>query len=93
MTTHAAMLDPTSERAPTARARQARPASFAGRGIPGVGVATTGFTQAAASQSKSLGFGPALVFVAHPIQDRSDDELQALADQALDKLLEALSNS
>ena len=65
-------------------------ADLEGRGIPGVGVATTEFVQAAASQSKSLGFDPALVFVAHPIQDRSDDELRALADQALDKILEAL---
>ncbi len=68
-------------------------ADLEGRGIPGVGVATTEFVQAAASQSKSLGFDPALVFVAHPIQDRSDEELQALADQALDKLLQALSKS
>ena len=66
-------------------------ADLEGRGIPGVGIATTEFVQAAASQSKSLGFDPALVFVAHPIQDRSDDELRALADQALDQLLKALS--
>ncbi len=68
-------------------------ADLEGRGIPGVGIATTEFVQAAASQSKSLGFDPALVFVAHPIQDRSDDELRALADQALDQLLKALSAS
>ena len=66
-------------------------ADLEGRGIPGVGVASTEFVQAAASQSKSLGFDPALVFVAHPIQDRSDDELRALADQALGPLLKALS--
>ena len=66
-------------------------ADFEGRGIPGVGVASTEFIQAAAAQSKSLGFDPALVFVAHPIQDRSDDELRALADQALGKILQALS--
>ena len=65
-------------------------ADLEGRGIPGVGVATTEFVQAAASQSKSLGFDPALVFVAHPIQDRSDDELRALADQALEPILRAL---
>lgn len=66
-------------------------ADLEGRGLAGVGVATTEFVQAAASQSKSLGFDPALVFVAHPIQDRSDDELRALADQALDQILKALS--
>ena len=65
-------------------------ADLEGRGIPGVGVASTEFIAAAASQSKSLGFDPALVFVAHPIQDRSDDELRALADQALEPILRAL---
>ena len=65
-------------------------ADLEGRGIPGVGVASTEFIEAAASQSKSLGFDPALVFVAHPIQDRSDDELRALADQALEPILRAL---
>ena len=65
-------------------------ADLEGRGIAGVGVATTEFVQAAAAQSKSLGFDPALVFVAHPIQDRSDAELRALADQALDRIFEAL---
>ncbi len=66
-------------------------ADLEGRGIAGVGIASTEFVQAAASQSKSLGFDPALVFVAHPIQNRSDDELRALADQALERIIEALS--
>ena len=30
------------------------------------------------------------VFVAHPIQDRSDDELRALADAALPAILQRL---
>lgn len=68
-------------------------ADLEGRGIPGVGVASSAFVEAAAVQSKSLGFDPALVFVAHPIQDRSDDELRALADQALERILGALSNT
>jgi len=46
--------------------------------------------QAAAAQSQSLGFDPAMVFVAHPIQDRSDDELRALADEALPAILQRL---
>ncbi len=41
-------------------------------------------------QAKSLGFDPAMVFVAHPIQDRSDDEMRALADTALPAILERL---
>ena len=42
-------------------------------------------------QSKSLGFDPAMVFVQHPIQDRSDDEMRALADQAVEPILRALT--
>ena len=38
----------------------------------------------------ALGFDPAMVFVAHPIQDRSDDELRALADAALPGILARL---
>lgn len=60
------------------------------RGIPGVGVASTEFIQAASLQSRALGFDPAMVFVAHPIQDRSDDELRALADDALERILQLL---
>jgi len=31
------------------------------------------------------------VFVAHPIQDRTDDEMRALADAALDEIVAALT--
>ena len=64
---------------------------FETRGIPGVGVATTEFVQAAAMQSRALGFDPAMVFVGHPIQDRTDDELRALADSALPEILRRLT--
>src|SRR5258706_116984 len=50
------------------------------RGIPTVGVATTEFIQGAEAQAKSLGTDPALVFIPHPVQDRTDDELRQLAD-------------
>ena len=49
------------------------------RGIPTVGVATTEFIQGAEAQAKSLGTDPALVFIPHPVQDRTDDELRRLA--------------
>ena len=65
-------------------------ADLESRGLPGVGVASSEFMQAAAAQSKSLGLDPAMVFVAHPIQDRSDDELRALADLALPAILQRL---
>ena len=57
------------------------------RGIPGVFVASTEFVQAAAAQSESLGFEPAAVFVPHPIQDRTDGEMRALADDAIEAIL------
>jgi hypothetical protein len=65
-------------------------ADFESRGLAGVGVASSAFVQAAAVQASALGFDPAMVFVAHPIQDRSDDELRALADAALPAILQRL---
>ena len=68
-------------------------ADLEGRGIPGVGIASTEFVLAAQMQSRSLGFDPAMVFVAHPIQDRSDAELRELADSALERILHAIGGS
>ena len=65
-------------------------ADLESRGLPGVGVASSEFVLAAAMQAKSLGIDPAMVFVAHPIQDRSDDELRALADAALPGIVQRL---
>jgi dihydrodipicolinate synthase/N-acetylneuraminate lyase len=65
-------------------------ADLESRGLPGVGVASTEFVQAAAAQAQALGFDAAMVFVAHPIQDRSDDELRALADAALPGIVQRL---
>lgn len=62
-----------------------------GRQIPGVGIASSEFIDAAKMQSKALGMEPKMVFVQHPIQDRTDDELRSLADQALDSILQALT--
>jgi alkanesulfonate monooxygenase SsuD/methylene tetrahydromethanopterin reductase-like flavin-dependent oxidoreductase (luciferase family) len=60
------------------------------RGLPGVFVASTEFVEAARAQQAALGSDVASVFVAHPIQDRSDDEMRALADAAVDELLARL---
>jgi hypothetical protein len=60
-------------------------------GVPMVFVASTEFVEAADAQSHSLGADPARVFVAHPIQDRTDDELRALADHAFEAILSALT--
>ena len=57
------------------------------RGLPGMFVASTEFAEAAAAQSQALGFEPAACYVPHPIQDRSDDEIRALAEAAFDEIL------
>ena len=61
------------------------------RGIPGVFIASSEFVEAAEAQSKSLGFEPASVFVPHPIQDRTKEEMEALADEALKAVTKAIS--
>ena len=63
------------------------------RGIPGVSVVTEGFIDAVAAQSHALGFEPAIVFVAHPIQNRTAEELEQLADGAIESALALLTAS
>jgi hypothetical protein len=58
-----------------------------GLGLPGVFVASTEFVAAAAAQAAALGFDAARVFVPHPIQDRTDDEMRSLADAAIDEVV------
>ena len=45
---------------------------------------------AAASQAKSLGFEPAIKWVPHPIQNRTKDELAAIADAVYEPILDTL---
>ena len=59
-------------------------------GLPSVMIASSEFFDAASAQAAALGADPARVFVAHPIQDRTDDEMRALADGALDEILRRL---
>jgi hypothetical protein len=61
-----------------------------GRGIPTVFVASREFVDAAATQAAALGSDPARVFVTHPIQDRTDDEMRAIADAAFEEILAKL---
>jgi len=61
-----------------------------GLGLPGVFIASSEFVAAAEAQAKALGFDAARVFVPHPIQDRTDDELRVLADAAVDEVLARL---
>jgi hypothetical protein len=59
------------------------------RGIPSVFVASSEFRDAAQMQAAGLGCDPAGVFVPHPIQDRTDEEIGALADAAVDEIVRA----
>ena len=65
---------------------------FESLGRPAVLVASDAFTDAAERQSRLLG-QPALrrAFVAHPVQDRSDDELRAMAQAVAGEVFAALS--
>ena len=62
------------------------------RGVVGVFVASTEFVDAADAQGRALGLAPAAVFVPHPIQDRTDEEMEALADAALDEIVGKLTS-
>jgi hypothetical protein len=62
-----------------------------GRGVPAVFVASSEFVDAAAVQARALGADPARVFVPHPVQDRTDDEMRALADGVVAAVMRALA--
>ena len=54
-------------------------------------IASSEFDEAARAQALALGVTPRWVLVPHPIQDRTDDEMRALADDALLQILNALT--
>ena len=60
------------------------------RGVPSVFVATVEFIDGAVAQARALGADPAAVYVEHPIQDRTDVEMTAIADKAIDEILASL---
>lgn len=57
------------------------------RGIPGGYVLSEQFREADLAQAKALGFAAMKVFVEHPIQDRTDEEMAAIADQAFAQVM------
>lgn len=62
------------------------------QGVPAVFVASDAFVDAAERQSEALGMPEvSRVFVAHPIQDATDAEMQARADGAAEAILAALT--
>lgn len=65
--------------------------TFDAKGIPGVNVVTTGFTEAVEAQTRALGFEAGVVYVPHPIQNRTAEELQRIADDAVEPVLRMLT--
>ena len=63
------------------------------RGVPGVFIASSELVAAAEAQARALGLDAAGVYVPHPIQDRSDEEMRALADSVVDQVLAAISST
>jgi hypothetical protein len=60
------------------------------RGVPTVFVASEQFRSARDAQAAALGFDAGAVWVPHPIQDRTDEEMVAIADQVFDQVVAAL---
>jgi hypothetical protein len=54
-------------------------------------IITEAFTQAATLQSKALGFEPAIVWVAHPVQNLTPAELASRAAGAVDEAIQRIT--
>jgi alkanesulfonate monooxygenase SsuD/methylene tetrahydromethanopterin reductase-like flavin-dependent oxidoreductase (luciferase family) len=62
-------------------------------GVPAVAVATHEFMTAARAQASALGRSDFdAVYVAHPIQDQTKEEIQAKAEAVLDEIARRLIN-
>jgi len=62
------------------------------RGLPGAFVATVQFVDGAGAQAEALGADPAAIYVQHPIQNRTDAEMIAIADAAVDDIIAAITD-
>jgi len=60
------------------------------RGVPGVFVATEEFVSAGTAQSVALGMKR--VYTTHPVQDRTDEEMIAMADQFFLEILACITS-
>ena len=56
-------------------------------------IVPTGFVDGVEAQSESLGFDPAVVYVPHPIQNRTKAEIETIADDAFAKVMALLKSS
>jgi hypothetical protein len=60
-------------------------------GKPAVFIASSSFIDAAEVQSRALGLPEVRrIFVPHPIQDATDDEMRVKADAIIDQVISAL---
>ena len=66
-------------------------ADLEGRGLIGVFLASTEFRDAVDAQARALGLDVPYVLVPHPIQDRTDEEMVALADEAYAAVVAAVT--
>lgn len=63
-----------------------------GVGVIHAFVASSEFVTASAAQAGALGYAEVpSVFVPHPIQDRTDEEMRALAEAAMPEILAAVT--
>lgn len=61
------------------------------QGKPSVFIASSAFVDAAIAQSTALGLPEVRrIFVPHPIQDTTDDEMREKADAVVDEVIAAL---
>ena len=62
------------------------------RGVPGVSVLTTEFEAAFARQCAAIGFAGASVYVPHPMQNSTTEELHGFADTSFERILETITS-
>ena len=60
------------------------------RGTPAAFVATVEFVDGAEAQARALGADVPAVYTEHPIQDRTDAEMVAIADAVFEQILSSL---
>lgn len=67
---------------------------FETQGRPAVAIASSEFADAADTQARALGMsGAQRVFVPHPIQDATDEEMRAKAEGVVDAVIAALTGA
>ncbi len=62
-------------------------------GLAGVSVLTEEFRQAFEQQKSAIGLDAAAIYVPHPMQNKTTDELHAFAEQSVDQILSAICSA